>query len=142
MLSLKFYRRGPRLIATLLNVRRIQRIVAGGADAVSIEFTDAIDDAKDDGIITDAEFRRVFYTDTIMKSARHGFPNPVYAVVDSSRNLTMDDIHKIKSTATILGKVFPDAEVHAALYYVNIESFIEEEAKRQGVHLIKTSNLS
>lgn len=137
MLSLKFYRRGPRLIATLLNVRRIQRIVAGGADAVSIEFTDAIDDAREEGIITDAELRRVFYTDSIMKSARRGFPDPVYAVVESSRNLTMDDIQKIKATATILGKVFPDTEIHAALYYVNIESFIKEEANRQGVYLIK-----
>ena len=137
MLSLIFYRLGPGLIANLLNVRCIQRIMAGGADAISIEFTDDIDNAMDDGVITDAEHRRVFLTDTIMKSDRRGFPNPVYVVVESSRNLTMDDIQKIKATAMILGKVFPDAETHAALYYMNIAPFIEEEANRQGVHLIK-----
>ncbi len=141
MLSLIFYRRGPGLIANLLNVWRIQRIMAGGADAVSEEFTDAIDDAEEDGIITDAECRRVFLTDTIMKSVRRGSPDPVYAVVECSRNLTMDDIQKIRATANTLSKVFPDAEIHAALYYMNIESFIEEEAKRQGVHLIKAGKL-
>ena len=75
--------------------------------------------------------------DSIMKSVKRGFPDPVYAVVESSLNLTMDDIQKVKATETILGKVFPDTEIHAALYYVDIESCIQEEAKRQGVHLIK-----
>ena len=137
MLSLMFDRRGPGLISARLNVWRIQRIKPGEADAVSIEFTDAIDDARYDGIITDAEFRRVFAADSIMKSVRRGFTDPVYAVIECSYSLNRDDIREVKATATILGKVFPDTEIHAALYYVDIESFIEEEANRQGVHLIK-----
>ena len=55
--------------------------------------------------------------------------------------MTRDDIQKVRATATILGKVFPDAEIHAALYYMNIASFIEEEANRQGVYLIRAGNL-
>ncbi len=70
-----------------------------------------------------------------MKSARRGSPDPVYTVVESSYSLT-----RVKAT-TILGKALPDAEIHAALYYMNIEFFIEEEAKRQGVHLIRASDL-
>ncbi len=142
MLNLLFYRRGPGLIANLLNVWRIQRIQVGRSDVASVEFTDAIDDAMDNGVITDAELRRVFLTDTIMKSERRGSSKPVYAVVESSRNLAVDDIQKIKATATILGKVFPDAEVHAALYYRNIALSIEKEAKRQRVHLIRARNLA
>jgi hypothetical protein len=137
----KFYRRGPSLIATLLGVRRTQRVSVAETDMNSQEFTDAIDNAKDDGVITNAEHRRVFDTDTIMRSARRGSPNPVYTIVESSYSLTRDDIQKVTATATILGKVFPDAEIHAALYYMNIASFIREEANRQGVHLIKASNL-
>ena len=140
-LETKFFKRGPSLIATLLNVRRIQRVSVAETDVNSLDFTDKIDNAKDDGAITDAEHRRVFDTDTIMKSARRGSPNPVYTVVESSYSVTRDDIRKVRVTAAILDKVFPDAEVHAALYYMNIAPFIEEEAKRQGVHLIKASNL-
>ena len=141
-LEAKFYRRGSSLIATLLGVRRIQRVSVAETDVNSQEFTDEIDNAMEDGVITSAEHRRVFDTDTIMKSARRGSPNPVYTVVECSYSLNRDDIQKVKTTATILGKVFPDAEIHAALYHMNVASFIEEEAKSQGVHLIKTSNLS
>ncbi len=141
-LEAKFYRRGTSLIATLLDVRRTQRVSVAETDANSQEFTSEIDKANDDGIITNAERRRVFDTDTIMKSARRGHPNPVYTVVESSYSLTRDDIQKVKTTATILGKVFPDAEIHTALYYMNIASFIEEEANQQGVHLMKAGNLT
>ena len=141
-LEAKFYRRGPSLIATLLDVRRTQRVSVAETDANSQEFTSEIDKANDDGIITNAERRRVFDTDTIMKSARRGHPNPVYTVVESSYSLTRDDIQRVKTTATILGKVFPDAEIHTALYYMNIASFIEEEANQQGVHLMKAGNLT
>ena len=55
--------------------------------------------------------------------------------------MTRDDIQKARATAMILGKALPNTEIHAALYYLNIESFSEEEAKRQGVHLIKVGNL-
>ena len=81
-------------------------------------------------------------TDTIMKSARHGHSNPVYTVVESSYSVAREDIRKVKTTATILGKVFPDAEIHTALSYMNIASFIEDEAVQQGVYLIRTSNLT
>ena len=141
-LEAKFYRRGPSLIATLLDVRRTQRVSVAETDANSQEFASEIDEANDDGIITNAERRRVFDTDTIMKSARRGHPNPVYTVVESSYSLTRDDIQKVKTTATILGKVFPDAEIHTALYYMNIASFIEDEANQQGVHLMKAGNLT
>ena len=141
MLNLLFYRRGPGLISNLLNVWRIQRILVGRSDVASVEFTDAMDDALDDGLITSAERHRVFITDTIMKSERRGSSKPVYAVVKSSYSLTMDDVQNIKASAMILGKVFPDTEIHAALYYVNVAPSTEEEANRRGVHLIKAEKL-
>ena len=141
-LATKLYNRGPSLIATLLKVRGSERVRVAETDANSAEFNNAIYEAQDDGIITDDEYERILKTDTIIKSAGRGHPNPVYTVVESSYSVAREDIRKVKATATILGKVFPDAEIHTALYCMNIASFIEDEAIQRGVHLIRTSNLT
>ena len=141
-LETKLYNRGPSLIATLLKVRGSERVRVAETDANSAEFNNAIYEAQDDGIITDDEYERILKTDMIMKSSRRGYPNPIYTVVESSYSVAGEDIRKVKATATILGKVFLDAEIHTALYCMNIASLIEEEAIRWGVHLIRTSNLT
>ena len=141
-LETKLYNRGPSLIATLLKVRGSERVRVAETDANSAEFNNAIYEAQDDGIITDDEYERILKTDMIIKSSRRGYSNPIYTVVESSYSVAGEDIRKVKATATILGKVFPDAEIHTALYCMNIASFIEEEAIQRGVHLIRTSNLT
>ena len=141
-LETKLYNRGPSLIATLLKVRRSERVRVAEQDANSEEFNDEIYKAWDNGIINDDEYARILDTDTIIRSGRPGTRNPIYTAVESSYGVTRADIRKVKATATILGRVFPNAEIHAALYYMNIAPFIEEEAVRRGVHLMKANSLT
>ena len=141
-LETKLYNRGPSLIATLLKVRRSERVRVAETDANSEEFNSVIYKAQDDGIIADDEYGRLLNTDMIVKSARTGTSVPVFTAIESSYRVTREDIEKVSRTASILRKVFPEAEVHAALYYMAMSSFIETEAVRREVHLMKADKIT
>ena len=135
-LETKLYNRGPSLIATLLKVRANQRVRVAESDNNSEEFNSAIYKAWDEGVINEEEYERIMDTDMIISSLRPGSSNPVYTAIEASYGVSRDDIAKVKETATILSRVFHEAEIHTALYYINITSVIKEEADQQGVHLI------
>ena len=141
-LETKLYNRGPSLIATLLKVRRSERVRVAETDANSEEFNSVIYRAQDAGVIADGEYERLLNTDMIVKSARTGASDPVYTAIESSYSVTREDIAKVSRTASILRKVFPEAEIHAALYYMNMPSFIETEAVQGEVHLMKADNIA
>ena len=141
-LETKLFNRGPSLIATLLKVRRSERVRVAETDANSEEFNNVIYKAQDAGVIADDEYARLLNTDMIVKSARTGTSDPVYTAIESSYSVTREDIAKVSRTASILRKVFPEAEIHAALYYMNIPSFIETEAVQGEVHLMKADNIA
>lgn len=141
-LETKLYNRGPSLIATLLKVRRSERVRVAETDANSVEFNNVIYTAQDAGVIADDEYERLLNTDMIVKSARTGTSDPVYTAIESSYSVTRDDIAKVSRTALILRKIFPEAEIHAALYYMNMPSFIETEAVLGEVHLMKADNIA
>ena len=140
-LETKLFNRGPSLIATLLKVRRSERVRVAETDANSEEFNNIIYKAQDAGVIADDEYERLLNTDMIIKSARTGTSDPVYTAIESSYSVTRGDIEKVSRTASILRKVFPQAEIHAALYYMSISSFIETEAVQGEVHLMKADNI-
>ncbi|MCY4653972.1 MAG: hypothetical protein OXC95_12510 [Dehalococcoidia bacterium] len=140
-LETKLFNRGPSLIATLLKVRRSERVRVAETDANSEEFNNVIYKAQDAGVIANDEYERLLNTDMIIRSARTGTPGPVYTAIESSYSVTREDIEKVSRTASILRKVFPEAEVHAALYYMVMSSFIETEAVRREVHLMKAGNI-
>ena len=137
----KLYNRGPSHIATLLRVYDVTRIRAAERDDNSEEFNANMREALESGVITMEEYDRVLMTDMIVSARRPGTSNPVYAAFEASYGVTRDDIQKVKETARILGRVFPDAELHSALYYMNMAPFIEAEAIEQGIHLIRVRSL-
>ena len=141
-LETKLFNRGPSLIATLLKVRRSVRVRVAETDANSEEFNNVIYKAQDAGIITDDEYDRLLKTDMIIKSVRTGTSAPVYTAIESSYSVTREDVEKVSRSASILSMVFPEAETHAALYYMNITSFIEAEAVQREVHLMKADNIA
>lgn len=141
-LETKLFNRGPSLIATLLKVRRSERVRVAETDANSEEFNNVIYKAQDAGVISNDEYARLLNTDMIIKSARMGTSDPVYTAIESSYSVTRGDIEKVSRTASILRKVFPEAEIHAALYYMNMPSFIETEAVEGEVHLMKADNIA
>ena len=137
----KLYNRGPSHIATLLRVYDVARIRVAEKDDNSEEFNASMRLALESGVITMDEYDRVLITDMIVSALRPGASNSVYTAIEASYSVTRDDIRKVKETARVLGKVFPDAEVHAALYYMNMATFIEAEAVEQGIHLIRVRSL-
>ena len=58
-LETKLYNRGPSLIATLLKVRRSERVRVAETDDNSEEFNSVIYKAQDDGIINNDEYERL-----------------------------------------------------------------------------------
>ena len=140
-LETKLYNRGVSLIATLLRVHNGQRVRVAEKDDNSADFNSAVLQALEDGFLTEEEYDRILDTDMIISGSRTGSSNPVYTAIEASYSISRADISKVKETATVLSKVFHDADIHAALYYMNIASVIEKEAVQQGVHLIKARNL-
>ena len=140
-LETKLYNRGVALIATLLKVQDSRRIRVAEMDDNSAEFNSAIYKAMEDDILTEEEYDRVLDTDMIISSRRPASSNPVYTAIEASYGVSRRDIAKVKQTAAILSKVFHEAEIHTALYCMNIASVIEEEAVQQGVHLIRARGL-
>ena len=140
-LETKLYNRGPSYVATLLSVHDVQRIRVAEKDDNSREFNEDIREALRSGTITFDEYDRVLRTDMIVGALRVGALNPVYTAIEASYSVTRDDIRKVNETAGILRRVFPDAEIHSALCYMNIASFVEHEANQQEVHLLAVRHL-
>ncbi len=140
-LETKLFNRGVSLIATLLKVRDGQRVRVAERDDNSADFNDALYEALENDVLSQAEYDRVLDTDMIVRGIRHGSSNLVYTAIEASYSVSRNDIAKVILTSDILGKVFHDAEIHAALYHMEIESDIREEAVRQGVHLIRARSL-
>ena len=140
-LETKLYNRGPSYVATLLSVHDVQRIRVAEKDDNSREFNEDIREALRGGTITFEEYDRVLRTDMIVGALRVGALNPVYTAIEASYSVTRNDIRKVNETAGILGRVFPDAEIHSALCYMNIASFVEHEANQQGIHLLAVRHL-
>ena len=140
-LETKLYNRGPSYVATLLSVHDVQRIRVAEKDDNSREFNEDIREALRGGTITFEEYDRVLRTDMIVGALRVGALNPVYTAIEASYSVTRNDIRKVNETAGHLGRVFPDAEIHSALCYMNIASFVEHEANQQGIHLLAVRHL-
>ncbi len=140
-LETKLFNRGVSLIATLLKMRNCQRVRVAERDVNSADFNDAMYDALESDALSEAEYDRVLDTDMIISGDRPNSPNPVYVAIEASYGVSRNDIAKVSLTAGILGRIFQDAEIHAALYYMEIADAIQEEAVRQGIHLIKARSL-
>ncbi len=140
-LETTLYNRGMQLIATLLKVRDNQRVRVAERDENSEEFNNAIYEALENGVLTEEEYDRILDTDMIMISRRPGSSNPVYSAIEASYAVSRQDIAKVKRTAAILSEIFHEAEIHAALYYMNITPAIREEASQREVHLLRARSL-
>lgn len=136
-LESKLYNRGTSYLATEINVYDIAIIRVAERDENSAEFNEELRDALENGAITMEEYDRVLRTDMIVSGRRPGVVGTVYAATEASYSVHRSDIRKVMQTKAILDKIFPDAETLTALFYTNIQPFIENEAYESGIHLIK-----
>ena len=140
-LESKLYNRGTSYLATELNVYDIAIIRAAERDENSAAFNARLRDALEESAITMEEYYRVLRTDMIVNGRRPSVPGTVYVAVEASYAVHRSDIQKVMQTKAILDKVFPDVETDTALFYTNIQPFIEDEASEAGIHLIEVRNL-
>ena len=139
-LETKLYNRGVSLIATLLRVHSGRRVRVAEMDDNSAEFNNVILKGLADGTLTEEEYDRILATDMIVSGRRTGSSSPVYTAIEASYSISRADIAKVSQTAKTLGKVFDNIEIHAVIYYMNVEPTIESEAVQQGVHLVRARN--
>lgn len=138
----KLQNRGISLVATYFDLFDGTRIRVAERDDNSAEFNSAIYEAHSAGALNAEEYRRILDTDMVVRGRKVGAAHPVYVAIETSYSLSNADIDKVCQTAELIGKLFVDSEVSAALYYVTRNSELEAEAVRRSVTLMRTENLA
>ena len=140
-LESRLHNRGVSQVATLLSLRNNHRVRVAEQDANSVEFNDRIYAAEENGVLSESEYNRLLDTDMIVRGRRRGSRNDVYVPIEASYSIARSDIVKVKSSADILGKVFPDAEICPVLYFMNISEHLSGVAEEEKVDLIRVERL-
>ena len=140
-LETKLYNRGMSNIATLLKVRNIRRVRVVEQDDNSAAFNQAIQDAEDRGLLSEWEYDRLLATDMIVRCGRRGSTQPIYVAIEATYGVTNRDIAQVKSSQDALRKIFPDAEVHPALYFFSgLSESIEKRCREEDILLIQVDS--
>ena len=140
-LETKLYNRGMSNIATLLKVRNIRAVRVAEQDDNSVAFNQAIQEAEDQGILSEREYDRLLATDMIVQCNRRGSSQEVYVAIEATYGVTNRDIVQVKRSEDALRKAFPDAEVHPALYFFSdLPESIENRCREEDVHLIQVDS--
>ena len=128
-----------RKIHAILGGRRLRRaqVVRAGYPSVALpEFCDNLSDSLENGRITDEEYDRVMNTDIIARARRRGFDEYVYVAVEASNRLDRGDVDRVERTRRILAAVFPQSEIRAMVYGVEISDEDRRHAESKGVETL------
>lgn len=136
-LQLRLQHVGAGLIVTMFKLRNTRALRMAEANRNSVEFETALADAEDAGIITGADYDRLMVTDLIVRGVIRGASTIIYAPIEATYTIHRGDILKVNHSVAALRKVFPDADVRGALYYMDAADYIEYEAQDEGIGLIK-----
>ena len=126
-------------IHAILGRRRLRRaqVVRAGYPAVALpEFCDNLFDSLENGRITDEEYDRVMDTDIIVSARRRGFDEYVYVAVEASNRLDRGDVDRVERTRRILAAVFPQSEIRAMVYGVEISNEDRRHAESKGIETV------
>ena len=138
----RLYNRGISSIAKPLRVWNIRRVKVAEQDDDSAEFNQAIHEAEDRGVLSRQEYDRLLDTDMIVQCNRSGSTQDVYMAIEATYGVTNRDITQVKNSESALQKVFPNAEIHPALYFINdLPDGIRKRCGDENIHLIRVDNL-
>ena len=141
VLQLRLQHVGAGRITTMFKLRNTRALRMAEANRNSVEFENILADAEDTGIITEADYDRLMVTDLIVRGVIRGSSTIVYVPVEATYTIHRGDMVKVNHSVTALRKVFPDADVRGALYYMDAADYIEYEAQDEGIGLIKENRL-
>jgi len=128
-----------RKIHAILGGRRLRRaqVVRAKYPSVALpEFCDNVSDSLENGRITDDEYDRVMNTDIIVSARRRGFDEYVYVAVEASNRLDRGDVDRVERTRRILAAVFPQSEIRAMVYGVEISDADRSRAESKGIETL------
>ncbi len=114
-------------------LRRPRTVRLAEHNRVSDEFNEAVWNAEDDGIISEAERKRLTVTDMIVRARIGRTTDIAYIAAEASYTIDEDDIAKVRASADALQKIFPDATVFACLYGANVTDRLRSEAANKNI---------
>ena len=133
----RLHRKIRSLVSQTLELRRT-RIVQGPVQTPGKEFADQVEDALDDGRITDEQEARIEATDFILRAQRRADRVPVWVAVEASNKVHSSDIDRARATADALRAVFVADAVAVAAGY-GIDASNAERAKTAEVRYLQVS---
>jgi hypothetical protein len=133
-LEVKLHRRIRSLISQRLGMRRGQMMQSPVQDT-SPELFVPVEEAADNGVITDAQETRLNSTDIILRAQRKSDGAQVWVVVEVSNSISRHDIERVRQSAEALMAVFQQ-EVMAVVAGYRIHPQDQEQAGSAGVYTI------
>ena len=118
------------------DLRNVRMVRMAEQNRASADFNAAIYDARDSGLLSGDEYRRLLRTDMIVRGASRDGSRVVFVAVEASYSIDEDDVEKIGLSAAAIRKAFPDQEVHAALYCKNIPDRLSSQASYDGIRVV------
>ena len=116
----QMYRQIHTFMIRRFNLRRCRVLRASANDAFAHRFDTDVYDAFDAEILEESESVRIFSTDLIAVGRRRGSDKHTYLVAESSYHVNYSDIDRAIKSRAALSKVYPDAEIIAAVHGVTI----------------------
>ena len=104
-LEVKLHRRIRPLVSQRLGLRRPQVLHSPVSDTES-ELYEPVEEALDNGFITDAQDTRISATDIILRAQRKDDRAPVWVAVEVSNDISQRDIKRVRQSADALSSVF------------------------------------
>lgn len=135
VMELKMANRITPFISTKLELRAAFLVRGGQPTRASAEFDDLLYDAYEGGAIDDRERDRINATDLIVRAISRRSGSKVYVAIEASYVLDVRDVSRAHHSADILARMFPDAEIHPAVYGRHINPEGRAEADRLGVSI-------
>ena len=118
------------------DLRNVRMVRMAEQNRASADFNAAIYDARDSGLLSGDEYRRLLRTDMIVRGASRDGSRVVFVAVEASYSIDEDDVEKVGLSAAAIRKAFPDQEVHAALYCKNIPDRLSSQASYDGIRVV------
>ena len=119
VLEMKLHRRIRSLLSQRFNLRRAQMMQSPVQDTRS-ELFEPVENAFDDGIITDPQENRISETDLILRAQRKDDRAVVWVAVEVSNDIGQRDIDRVRQSADALSVVFQrDAMAVVAGYRIH-----------------------
>ena len=133
----RLHRKIRPLISGALALKRAQ-IVQSMVQEPNRDFLDRLEDALENGRITEGQDARIEATDFILHAQRRDDRAPVWIAVEASYRVHANDIQRVRASADALSAVFDSEAIAVVAGYV-IDPPDAERAEASGVRCLPVS---